>query len=182
MDGVGGSDRVDSVSLAGGILYWEWRGITVQPGETKIYLYYHAQDAIPEVAAKKGPAYSVASLPAAAKLGLGGDGRHVMNWPTDLLVSVEEERPVPSVYALEQNYPNPFNPVTVLRYQLAEAGHVRLVVYDLLGREVSVLVDEARVAGDHVARFDGSGYASGVYFCRIRSGSFVATKSMMLVR
>ena len=182
MDGMGGRDRVDSVSFAGSDLSWEWRDITVQPGETKIYLYYLTQDLTPEVAATKGPAFSVASLPAAAKLGLGGDGAHVMNWPTDLLVSVEEERPVPRVYALEQNYPNPFNPVTVLRYQLAEAGHVRLVVYDLLGREVAVLVDEARMAGEHVARFDGSGCASGVYFCRMRSGSFVATKSMMLVR
>ncbi len=208
MDGIGGSDRVDSVSFAGGDLSWEWRDITVQPGETKVYLYYHTQDATPEVAATKGPAFSVASsLPAAAKLGLGGDGGHVMNWPTDLLVGVEDERPVPRVYALEQNYPNPFNPVTVLRYQLAEAGHVRLVAYDLLGREVAVLVDEARMAGDHVARFDGSGCASGVYFCRIQvrgldpaggtmrpsdaahgrdvkdgAVNFVATKAMMLVR
>jgi hypothetical protein len=208
IDGVGGNDRVDSVRLAGGDLYWEWRDITVQPGETKIYLYYHMQDATPEVAATKGPAFSVASsLPAAAKLGLGGDGGHVMNWPTDLLVGVDEERPVPGVYALEHNYPNPFNPVTVLRYQLAEAGHVRLEVYDVLGREVAVLVDEVRVAGEHVARFDGSGCASGVYFCRMqvrgldpaegRNGSlnpihgrdvkdgavnFVTTKAMMLLR
>ena len=192
MDGLGGSDRADSVSFAGGDLYWEWRDITVQPGETKIYLYYHTQDATPEVAAKKGPAFSLASLPAAAKLGLGVDGGRVMNWPTDLLVGVDGERPVPRVYALEQNYPNPFNPVTVVRYQIAEAAHVRLVVYDVLGREVAVLVDEARVAGDHRARFDGSGYASGVYFYRmqVRSlepaaggvGTYVATKAMMLVR
>lgn len=88
----------------------------------------------------------------------------------------------PAEYVLSQNYPNPFNPGTNIRYELPKTSHVGLTVYDLLGREVSVLVNDRREAGVHEVKFDGSGLASGVYFYRLRAGDFVATKRLHLLK
>jgi hypothetical protein len=92
------------------------------------------------------------------------------------------ENSVPVEYALCQNYPNPFNPSTQIAYELTKAGHVSLIVYDVLGREVGTLVDEVQSAGSHYSTFDGSGLASGVYLYRFQAGDFVATKKMVLLR
>lgn len=88
----------------------------------------------------------------------------------------------PDGFALAQNYPNPFNPATVLRYTLPVAGSVRLAVYDLLGREVAVLVDETQAPGTYAATFDAAGLSSGVYVYRLTAGSFVQARRMMLVK
>ena len=66
-----------------------------------------------------------------------------------------------------ENYPNPFNPQTTLRITLSEEAHVRLTVYDVLGREITVLVEGTRLAGTHEARFDGSRLPSGLYVYRL---------------
>ncbi|HTO94572.1 MAG TPA: T9SS type A sorting domain-containing protein, partial [Bacteroidota bacterium] len=89
---------------------------------------------------------------------------------------------VPTTAQLAQNYPNPFNPATVLSYQLPVASNVRLAVYDILGREVAVLVNERKASGSHEARFDATGLASGVYLYRLTAGAFVQTRSMILVK
>jgi hypothetical protein len=89
---------------------------------------------------------------------------------------------VPSTYALLQNYPNPFNPTTIIRSQLPAAGDVRIVVYDLLGREVAVVVNGRRAAGYYEDSFDARGLASGVYVYRMTAGSFVQSRRMILVR
>jgi hypothetical protein len=103
---------------------------------------------------------------------------------------------VPAQYRLEQNYPNPFNPVTTILYQIAGSreygvgsrektdgmGHVKLAVYDLLGREVAVLVDGYQTPGEHRVTFDARKLASGVYFYRLSAGGQVAVKRMILVR
>jgi hypothetical protein len=83
---------------------------------------------------------------------------------------------------LLQNYPNPFNPTTVVRYQLPVASDVRLSVYDLLGREVAVLVNERKPAGLYSVDFAGNGLASGVYIYRIVAGNFVSTRKMILMK
>ena len=85
-------------------------------------------------------------------------------------------------FSLFQNYPNPFNPSTTIRYELPKSSVVRLNVYDMLGREVSVLVNERRDAGVHEVKFDGSGLSSGVYFCRMRAGDFLSTKRMLVLK
>lgn len=87
---------------------------------------------------------------------------------------------IPDNFSLQQNYPNPFNPATTIRCQLPASGHVRLAVYDVLGREVAVLANENFNAGEYAFRLDGSGLASGVYFARLMAGSFVATTKMIL--
>ncbi len=88
----------------------------------------------------------------------------------------------PESYNLSQNYPNPFNPKTIVRYQLPVASAVRLSVYDILGREVAVLVNEVKRPGTYSAEFDGSNCASGIYICRLTAGSFVQTRKLVLVR
>ncbi|MBU1707816.1 T9SS type A sorting domain-containing protein [bacterium] len=89
---------------------------------------------------------------------------------------------VPIAYALYQNYPNPFNPSSQIAYCLANRGRVSLKIFDVLGREVQVLVDGAQNAGNHVATFDGSGLATGLYFYRLQTGKFSETKKMVLLK
>jgi photosystem II stability/assembly factor-like uncharacterized protein len=86
-----------------------------------------------------------------------------------LITSVERGTVAPGSFLLAQNYPNPFNPVTTITYELPGSSDVRLSVFDVLGREVSVLVDERMEAGAHVIRFDGSTFASGVYLYRLQA-------------
>ena len=99
-----------------------------------------------------------------------------------LATSVEDGGGAPSKLILAQNYPNPFNPTTTIRYELPRAAEVRLSVSDVLGREVSVLVDEWREAGAYEATFDGTSLASGVYVYRLMAGDVVQTRKLVLVR
>ena len=96
-------------------------------------------------------------------------------------------KPLPDRFNLDQNMPNPFNPATVIGYQLPEAGLVRLAIYNLLGQEVRVLVNETKEAGSFAATWDGADsmgrrVASGIYLYRIQAGSFSATKRMLLLK
>ena len=89
---------------------------------------------------------------------------------------------VPNKFSLSQNYPNPFNPTTRIRYALPRAGVVRLAVYDVMGREVEMLVNERQAAGSYEAAWDGSRFASGVYFYRLTAEGFNETRKMILIR
>lgn len=88
----------------------------------------------------------------------------------------------PRAFSLLQNYPNPFNPTTTIVFALPQASEVRLSVFDILGRESVLLVNERREAGFHQAHWDASGWPSGVYFYRLRAGNFVETRRLVLVR
>ena len=89
---------------------------------------------------------------------------------------------VPAGYVLESNYPNPFNPQTTIRFGMPESAQVRLVVFDVLGRQVRVLVDGVREAGTHEVVFDARALPSGTYLYRLETpaGSFV--QMMQLVK
>jgi hypothetical protein len=89
---------------------------------------------------------------------------------------------IPDLYALEQNYPNPFNPSTVIQYSLPQTENVKLIIYNLLGEQVDVLVDEYQQAGKYKFNFDASSLPSGIYFYRIIAGSFSQTNKMLLVK
>jgi hypothetical protein len=89
---------------------------------------------------------------------------------------------VPLEFRLLQNYPNPFNPSTVIKFELLKSSLVTLSVSDVLGRVVSVLVNERKNTGSYEVKFDGSNLASGVYFCRLRAGEFVQTKRLLILR
>ncbi len=97
-------------------------------------------------------------------------------------VSVDDAGDLPKRFLLAQNYPNPFNPDTRIRFELPEEAHVRLTVYDILGRPVRTLVSEERQPGVHSVIFDASGLASGTYIYEITAGSFVDRKKMMLLK
>ncbi len=92
------------------------------------------------------------------------------------------ERLSPITFALHQNYPNPFNPTTVIRYQLPTATPVRLEVFDVLGRNVSSLVNARQSAGDYSVSFNAANLSSGVYFYRLQAGDFVQTRKMVLMK
>ena len=96
--------------------------------------------------------------------------------------SMDPDPLAPRVYALRQNYPNPFNPTTTIAYELPQASHVTVTVYDMLGRQVSVVVDGTLEAGFHEVRFDASGLSSGLYHYRLKAGRFVETRSMVLIK
>lgn len=89
---------------------------------------------------------------------------------------------VPLTFALGQNFPNPFNPVTQVEFSVARAGRVRLSVFDQLGREVGVIVDEDLAPGFYRRTIDGGSLASGVYYYRLRAEGFSATRRMVLLR
>ncbi len=89
---------------------------------------------------------------------------------------------VPLSFALEQNFPNPFNPKTGVRFQVSGVSDVKITVYDVLGREVTVLVNERKTPGTYEVSFDGSGLASGTYICRMGAGAFVQTRTMVLLK
>ena len=96
--------------------------------------------------------------------------------------SVENETEVPKDVRLSQNYPNPFNPVTKINYRLPNSQYVNITVYDVFGREVIVLVNERKQAGEYEAEWNATGLASGIYFYKIMTGTTILTKKALLIK
>jgi hypothetical protein len=92
------------------------------------------------------------------------------------------EPQIPLAFDLRQNSPNPFNPATSISFVLPSRVYARLTVYDLLGREVATLVDGELRAGEHVARFETGGRASGIYLYRLEAGAYSATRRMLMMK
>jgi subtilisin-like proprotein convertase family protein len=117
---------------------------------------------------------------------VGGDSGFLRAWcvaisyrcPTGGIQTVE----IPNHYILKQNYPNPFNPETSIKYGLPKGQLVKLVVFDVLGREVVTLVNEFKPPGVYEANFDASNYASGIYFYKLETADFAETKKMILIK
>ncbi len=102
--------------------------------------------------------------------------------PSDLITAAAETPRAPEGFSLYQNYPNPFNPATTIRYALAWREHVKLTIYDILGRQVGVLVDAEQNPGLHEIEFDARNMASGVYFYRLKVGAFAQQKRMLFMK
>jgi hypothetical protein len=100
---------------------------------------------------------------------------------TPILADVKEEE-IPTEYSLSQNYPNPFNPTTKIKFALPQTALTKIIIYDLLGREVQTLINKELEAGYHEINFEASNFQSGVYFYSIRSGDFIQTKKMVLMK
>jgi len=98
------------------------------------------------------------------------------------VLSGQPEEIIPGQFVLDQNYPNPFNPATTLHYHLPKRTHVKLTVTDVNGKRVAVLVNEEQTLGDYYIPFNGSKYASGVYFYTIETTDFTLTKKMVLLK
>ncbi len=116
--------------------------------------------------------------------GRGSSDRGIGVWQRPLIQlstrDIVGERPTD--FKLDQNYPNPFNPSTIINYQLPIASDVKLVIYDMLGRELQTLVNTRQAAGRYQAQFNAASLSSGVYFYRLSAGTFIETKKMMLVK
>jgi hypothetical protein len=93
-----------------------------------------------------------------------------------------EQEPVAKNFTLKQNYPNPFNPTTIINYELGITNYVKLIVYDLLGREAKTLVDKKQPAGSYRVTFDASGLASGIYYYQLIAEDYVQIRKMLLLR
>ncbi|MBE0572405.1 MAG: T9SS type A sorting domain-containing protein [Ignavibacteriaceae bacterium] len=83
-------------------------------------------------------------------------------------------------YQLNQNYPNPFNPTTIISYSLPASNHVTIKVFDILGNEVTTLLNEQKEAGTHTIVFNASDLSSGVYFYKIQAGNYAETRKLIL--
>jgi len=95
----------------------------------------------------------------------------------------KKNKPLISTFVLYQNYPNPFNPVTTIDYLLPKYAFVTIKIYDSLGRKIETLVSEEKLRGSYSYQFNGSNYASGIYFYQIRAGKeFISTKKMLLIK
>jgi hypothetical protein len=116
---------------------------------------------------------------------LEGTGEIIV--PTEETFTLERKAIIPITYTLHQNYPNPFNPITSLRYDLPEQAQVTLTIYDLIGREVTQLVNTTQEAGYRSVQWNatdlhGKPVSAGVYLYQIRAGGFVQTRKMVLLK
>jgi hypothetical protein len=88
----------------------------------------------------------------------------------------------PNSFTLEQNYPNPFNPTTTISFSLPSKSFVSLKVFDVIGREVAIIVSEELSAGNYSRQWNATNLSSGIYFYRLQSGSYIETKKLVLLR
>ncbi len=111
-----------------------------------------------------------------------GQSSKVTLTATESTTGVQSSNASPADFSLFQNYPNPFNPMTTIRFEIPQASVVRLSVLNLIGQEVSLVINEMKEAGSYQIQFDGNSIASGVYFYRLQAGSFSDTKRFVLLR
>jgi subtilisin-like proprotein convertase family protein len=97
-------------------------------------------------------------------------------------VEDNDSKTIPAIFSLEQNYPNPFNPSTTISYSLPKASNVKLTIYNLLGQEVTTLVNSFNQAGKHLINFNALNLASGVYIYSIKADGFVSSKKLILLK
>lgn len=107
---------------------------------------------------------------------------------TNILLDADDlDQPLPREFSLQQNFPNPFNPATVINFTVPSASNVEISVFNVLGEKVRILADKMYAAGEHAVVWDGTDaggaqVSSGVYFYRMVTGKFTATRKMALVR
>ena len=101
--------------------------------------------------------------------------------PTDVKDENRKQQVV-KTFNLDQNYPNPFNPATTISYTIPKSGYVSLKIYDILGNEVATLVNGYQEANSYRVRFNANRIASGIYFYKLKTGEFVQTKKMILMK
>ena len=106
----------------------------------------------------------------------------LMKLDQELNLNVNELYSNPYSFKLSQNYPNPFNPSTKINYQIPSFNHVILKVYDVLGKEITQLVNEEKPAGNYEVTLNASNLSSGIYFCRMQAGNYTQTRKMILLR
>jgi hypothetical protein len=106
----------------------------------------------------------------------------ILNFFDDISDNSAPDYALPNEIVLHQNYPNPFNPTTTIRYALADASAIKITVYDVLGQEITTLLDGYREAGNHSVQWNAGSLASGVYVYTLQSTNTILTKKMMLMK
>lgn len=106
----------------------------------------------------------------------------VMKLDQKLGTGIYNDYPVFSIYGLEQNFPNPFNPTTTIKYEIPEINFVTIKLFDVLGKEIEILVSEEKPAGSYEVEFDANNFPSGIYFYTLHAGQFLETKKMILLK
>lgn len=115
-------------------------------------------------------------------VGTNGQGMFEVDITAASTANEDETAELPEGFSLQQNYPNPFNPTTSISFDLPQATAVKLSVFDVLGREVAVLVNGKLTAGNHAVTFDAAGMQSGMYIYRLETANSTMTKSMVLMK
>jgi hypothetical protein len=100
----------------------------------------------------------------------------------DGVTAIEDNKPAAENFTLNQNYPNPFNPSTKIKYQIPNSGHVTLKIYNILGKEITTLVNKEQIVGNYEINFNALALSSGIYFYQLHSGSNIIVKKMMLLK
>ena len=164
MDGKSVFSTSDFIPARGSkIISFNWKIPAETPNNPRIYVVLDPNNSFPEIHKSNNI------------------GWKVLNY-TGSATGIKTEPNIPVAFHLSQNYPNPFNPTTTIEYSIPQPEFVTIKVYDILGREVKTLVNRQMQKGSYKLNFDGSGLASGIYFYRIKSGSFIQTKKAVLLK
>jgi hypothetical protein len=118
-------------------------------------------------------------------VGAFGNNNWLEEWTKfdyDINTAIKTPELLPELFSLEQNFPNPFNPSTTISYSIPYPNLVILKIYDILGNEITTLVNEEKPAGNYKIKFDASLLSSGIYFYRLQAGNFTATKNLVLLK
>jgi hypothetical protein len=114
---------------------------------------------------------------------IGTDGEGLAVYREGGVIGVEKEKEnLPVQFALYQNYPNPFNPSTTIEFDIPERSNLKLVIYDILGREVETLIDKELEPGKYKLNFTATNLPSGVYFYTLKTPKFTKTNKMLLIK
>jgi len=148
--------------------------------------YTNSWELVHSIVFDHGKPFSIDWSPDGKKIFSGGWGYNNLRIydVSPFTTGIKEPSPtaVPAAFALKQNYPNPFNPTTTIEYSVPKLLDIELKVYNIFGHEIQTLVNGRQEAGVHRVQFDSSGLPSGLYFYRLRTGEFVETKKMVVVR
>ena len=126
---------------------------------------------------------SILSLAANSSNLYAGSSSGVVYQPVSKITSVKSpETALPAEFHLYQNYPNPFNPSTTIKYEISAESKVKLVIYNILGEKVAELVNAFQKPGEYSVNWNAKDFASGVYFYRLTSNSFIQSKKLLLLK
>jgi hypothetical protein len=173
-----------------------WQGFTVTGSDFVstdtggITVRRNADGRLPESAFMRlAPTSSLIDAGVSVGLPFGGKAPDLGAFETGTVTGIGESGLAPLEFNLGQNFPNPFNPTTTISFQLSVVSYVKLAVYDALGREIAVLVQEEQQPGIHLVHWNASSVASGVYFSRLDARpvggnaiAFVQIRKMVLVK
>ncbi|MBC8345559.1 MAG: choice-of-anchor B family protein [Candidatus Marinimicrobia bacterium] len=151
----------------------------LNPGEVAFFDTYPAGDIIDFVGSWSNyPFFKSRTIVVSSIEG----GLFVLKLNNDVDLATKDEISIPDRFELKQNFPNPFNPVTQIQYDLPKSGNVTIKLFNTLGTEVMTLVSEFKTAGTHFVTLNGTHLPSGIYFYQLRSGDFVKTRKMSLLK